>query len=218
MNSDQPTGNGDSPRASLVRSPWFWGVVAGLIFVPAIRPLTRHIPDAPPVLAELPDFELRLSGGSSAASAELRGRVYVLGFHGELCEPGCGPVLTALRALSERFQEFDRGITVVAVRLAAAGEVGATAAVDFSGSWLMGAASVEGLAPVAREALTPHLGAEPTGAAGIVAVAAQARLFIVDAQGKLRGHYGIDELGLDEVYHRAQHVLRDHRGDGIVPR
>ena len=111
MNSDQPTGNGDSPRASLVRSPWFWGVVAGLIFVPAIRPLTRHIPDAPPVLAEIPDFELRLSNGAVARSAELRGRVYVLGFHGAVCEPECGATLPALRALSDRFQEFERGIT-----------------------------------------------------------------------------------------------------------
>lgn len=32
------------------RHPWFWGTVLGLLFVTAIRPCTRHIPEAPPQL------------------------------------------------------------------------------------------------------------------------------------------------------------------------
>jgi hypothetical protein len=36
---------------------------------------------------------------------------------------------------------------------------------------------------------------------------------IVDTKRRSRGFYGLDELGLDEVYHRARHVLRDDRID-----
>ena len=34
---------------------------------------------------------------------------------------------------------------------------------------------------------------------------------IVDTHRRSRGLYGLDELGLDEVYHRVRHVLRDDR-------
>jgi hypothetical protein len=39
------------------------------------------------------------------------------------------------------------------------------------------------------------------------------RMTIIDTQRRSRGLYGLDELGLDEVYHRARHVLRDDRMD-----
>ena len=218
MRTEQPAGDGERPRAPLHRNPWFWGVLAGLIFVPAIRPLTRHIPDAPPVLAEIPDFELRLSNGAVARSAELRGRVYVLGFHGAVCEPECGATLPALRALSDRFQEFERGITVLAVHLLASDTLALSLSPDLEGLWLATDARVDALEPLARDTLNMHIAALEAGPGRIAAVARQAQIFIVDAQGHLRGHYGIDELALDEVYHRAQHVLRDHRKDGLVPR
>jgi len=34
---------------------------------------------------------------------------------------------------------------------------------------------------------------------------------LVDGSGRIRGYYGTDEMGLDEVYNRAQHVLRQQR-------
>lgn len=37
------------------------------------------------------------------------------------------------------------------------------------------------------------------------------RMTIVDTHRRSRGLYGLDELGLDEVYHRVRHVLRDDR-------
>jgi hypothetical protein len=34
---------------------------------------------------------------------------------------------------------------------------------------------------------------------------------VVDAQNRVRGYYDTDEQGLDEVFHRAQHVLKEAR-------
>ena len=219
--SDQPDSFEDTPSVSVpwYRNPWVWGVIAGLIFVPAIRPFTRHIPDAPPLLTELPEFELKLSNGGRAKSSELRGRVYVLGFHGVVCEPDCGEVLPALRSLSDRFKQFDREITVLAVHLGEADDatlLANDAVPDLASPWLMSVASVESLAPLARQGLLPHLDPGTEAGVGIPDVARRARLFLVDAFGNLRGHYAIDESGLDEVYHRAQHVRRDHKIDGLL--
>ena len=35
------------------------------------------------------------------------------------------------------------------------------------------------------------------------------RLVLVDGQGRVRGHYETTAVGIDEVFHRAQHVLRE---------
>jgi hypothetical protein len=34
---------------------------------------------------------------------------------------------------------------------------------------------------------------------------------LVDGSGRIRGYYDSDEMGLDEVYNRAQHVLSQQR-------
>jgi cytochrome oxidase Cu insertion factor (SCO1/SenC/PrrC family) len=42
-------------------------------------------------------------------------------------------------------------------------------------------------------------------------IAHTGKLVLVDGSGRIRGYYDSDEMGLDEVYNRAQHVLRQQR-------
>lgn len=207
-----------TPPVPWYRNPWVWGVIAGLVFVPSIRPFMRHIPEPPPVLAPVPEYELNLAGGGVARSSELLGRVYVVGMYGAPCEPDCSGVLPALTGLSERFRQFERGITVLAIRLYEGGDVGAEGVVDLEQEWLKLDVAPVHLDGIAAQVLAPHLGGTVPRSAGAAQVARQARVFLVDAAANLRGHYGTDEVGLDEVYHRAQHVLQDHRRDGVVLR
>ena len=206
------------------RNPWIWGVLAGLIFVPAIRPFIRHIPDAPPVLATLPDYELHAAGTPTFKSSSLGGRVYVLGLFGPSCEPGCADMLGALEALSERFIRFERDITVVAGRLKPeggdeGGEQLVATAPEPEAEWQLVEVQSTDFEMIAGRYLAPQFDElDSAGSELLGAVASQGRLFLVDALGNLRGHYGRDESGLDETYHRAQHVLRDHRMAGEVPR
>ncbi|MBJ96079.1 MAG: hypothetical protein CMP23_16565 [Rickettsiales bacterium] len=218
--SSQEASTAGLPKQPWYRNPWIWGAIAGLIFVPAIRPFTRHIPDAPPVLTTVPQFDLVTESGEPFSSERLATKVYVMGFYGDLCEPGCAGMLSALQQLSARFVRFERGITVLAVELPGAvqGEPSkgpglspstAVLTLDSGGSWFQLTGSKAGLDALVGRALAPQFSAQE--AFGLAEVAGQGRSFLVDAFGKLRGHYAIDESGLDEVYHRAQHVLRDHR-------
>jgi protein SCO1/2 len=43
----------------------------------------------------------------------------------------------------------------------------------------------------------------------IVDIAHSGRLVLVDGQGRIRGYYDSDAAGLDEVFHRSVHVLRE---------
>jgi len=52
---------------------------------------------------------------------------------------------------------------------------------------------------------------EPADGVTMYDIAHTSKLAIVDADGGVRGFYSTDELGLDEIYHRTQHVLRDMR-------
>ena len=41
------------------------------------------------------------------------------------------------------------------------------------------------------------------------------KVVLVDGQHRIRGYYETDASGLDEVFHRAQHVLKEARsGNG----
>jgi protein SCO1 len=44
--------------------------------------------------------------------------------------------------------------------------------------------------------------------ANLIHISHSSRLVLVDPFGRIRGYYDTDALGLDEVFHRATHVLR----------
>jgi len=51
----------------------------------------------------------------------------------------------------------------------------------------------------------------PPGGPEPIDIAHTGQLVLVDGAGRIRGYYGSDEMGLDEVFNRAQHVLREQR-------
>ena len=59
-----------SPR-TVLRNPYVWGFVIGIVTLTLIRPLLRRIPEPPPVLSQLPDFALEGADGKPFGSAEL---------------------------------------------------------------------------------------------------------------------------------------------------
>jgi protein SCO1 len=48
---------------------------------------------------------------------------------------------------------------------------------------------------------------------GLMDIAHSQKIVLVDGRGGLRGHYGTDAEGIDEVFHRSQHVLKEKVND-----
>jgi cytochrome oxidase Cu insertion factor (SCO1/SenC/PrrC family) len=188
------------------RDPFVWAFLAGIALLTAIRPLLRRIPEPPPVTGHLPAVSLVDEAGHRLSPDDLRGRVYIAAPFWLPCAPPCSDVVAGMRQMQEAYRERAvDGVRLLSIvtapdsvdtgRLAAlATEAGATPP-----RWRFVTGAHEDLAKLAT-ALTvpPDRGAKP--------------FVIIDREGRLRGSYGADPMGLDEVYNRAQHVLREAGG------
>ena len=60
------------------KNPYVVAFVVGIITITAIRPLTRHIPDPPPVIGQgLPSYEAQGPGDEAFSPDQLTGWVHV---------------------------------------------------------------------------------------------------------------------------------------------
>ncbi len=173
-------------------NPWVISFVLGALAITLTRSKTRHVPDAPPVLAAAPAVLTSPSGLPDAG----RG-VRLYGFIG----PGDAgtATLAALESLSAKFVAAEAPVTVIALP-----------ANGIPVPKTPGVLALP-LAPESLDAVTHFLGvtakhltvpsAEPWGYG----------LLLVDSTGGFRGFFSIAEWGVDEVLHRAQHVIREEQ-------
>ena len=201
----------------LLRNPFFWASIVALVTIPVLRPLLRRVPEPPPVLAALPPFQLVNQDGRVFGSADLRGQVWVGDFVFTSCRSICPGLTRAMRSLQQRYQAAGVPVRLVsfsvdpendtpAVLKAYAARHGA----DLS-SWTF----LTGPEPAMRSLIVlgfkTHLGRREVSSENLVDIAHAPYFVLVDGNGGIRGYYRPDESGLDELFHRSQHVLRQHR-------
>ncbi len=206
----------EEARVPLWRNPYVVAFVVGCVTVTLLRPLLRYEPKPPPVLSELPAFTLVDSAGQPFGSAALRGRVWIASFFFTHCPSVCPLLMTRVAALQRRFR--DAGIDDVALvsisvdperdtpeRLRAA-EPGYD--VD-PGRWKL----LTG--PLADVHALCVQGFKVPGFDGTGMIDGDiphtTKLVLVDPELRIRGYYDTDADGLDEVFHRAQHVRKEWR-------
>ena len=195
-----------SRAASIVRNPFVWAFVLGIVTLTALRPLLRHVPEPPPVLGEVPPFELTDPEGRPFGREALLGHVTIADLFSTRCPAGCREIQKGLRRIQDAYEERRiEGISLLSVStdpafdtparlLEYARSIGAR-----PGRWTFLTGDAETVKRIARE-----LFADPSRASG------PARpLVLIDPKGRIRGWYGADEMGLDEIYNRAQHVLAE---------
>lgn len=201
----------------LVRNPFFWGGVMGIVFITAIRPFMRHIPEPPPVLGEVGRFELVNERGEPFGSEALEGEVYVVSFFFTSCPSICPPLMASMKELQEKYAMGGVDVRLVSITvdphndtpevLAKYGEeLGADPE-----RWTFLTGPEEAVRSVVVDGFMTAMGAPEEGEANTVDIAHSGKLVLVDGEGRIRGYYGTDEMGLDEVYHRAKHVIREAR-------
>jgi len=211
-----------SPKVPWRRNPWFWGIIACLLFPPCIRPFTRDIVEAPAATSNPVSVELLGRTGEAFGDSNLEERIHIAVFvaaGGEECpEP-----VEAMRPLVERMDiQAYAGRGMLAKNAGFGEEIRVLVVAGFDGDvgeadlktleqrcsmdterWVLAGGSVAQVEAIAA-AVEGRSGEAPT-------LLTHRRIAILDTARRARGLYGMDELGLDEVYHRSRHVLRDDR-------
>jgi protein SCO1/2 len=204
----------ESRQRSLLANPFVWAFLAGIVVLTLIRPLLKFEPDPPPVMGKIPAFSLVDQDGERFGSADLEGRVYVANFFFTSCATICPPMMRAVSTLQNRYR--DEGVDEIHLvsitvdpetdtpeRLT---EYAARFDAD-PGRWTLLTGDLEEIRRVAVEGFRTAMGDRVEVAEGFFDIAHAGKLVLVDTQGRIRGYYDYDALGLDELYHRSRHVL-----------
>ena len=203
---------------TVYRNPYVWGFVIGIVTLTAIRPLLRHVPDPPPVLAQLPEFSLVGMDGKPYGSAELRGQAYVANFFFTSCRSICPAIMHGMGRLQAGFAERNiLGIRLVSISVdpehdtpEVLHEYAKGMGVD-PARWTLLTGDPEQVRRLVVDGFKTPVGTPSPQGAGPIDIAHTGKLVLVDGSGRIRGYYDSDEMGLDEVFNRAQHVLRQQR-------
>jgi cytochrome oxidase Cu insertion factor (SCO1/SenC/PrrC family) len=85
-------------------------------------------------------------------------------------------------------------------------DYGKTLGVD-SSRWTLLTGDPERIRQLVVEGFKTPIEPMPEGGAEPMDIAHTGKLVLVDGAGRIRGYYDSTEMGLDEVFNRAQHVL-----------
>ncbi|RMG98035.1 MAG: SCO family protein [Deltaproteobacteria bacterium] len=209
--------------AFLRRHIWIIAAVLGVVTLTALRPLLRHVPEPPPVMFELPDFELVRQDGTPFRRSDLEGHVWVVSFFFTSCPSTCPKVTAAMKSLAERYEAHGLPVRLLSVSVDPkrdTPEVLARYAETIGADperWTFVTGAEADVRALLEQGFRLGVGDRAEQPDGRYDIAHSTKVALVGPRGGVRGYYGIDELGLDEVFHRSQHVLREARRDGLVP-
>jgi protein SCO1/2 len=201
---------------------WLVAGIFGVVTVTAIRPFLRHVPDPPPVMYVLPDYELVDDDERPFTPETMRGKVWVAGFVFTSCPSTCPAVTRAMQDLRARFDRNDIDVEMVSFTVDPEHDTPAVlhAYAEQSGAgdnWRFVTGDMAAIRALVRDGFKLGIGERaPTKDDGdLYDIAHSTKLALVDPDGAVRGFYGIEpDQGLDEIYHRAQHVLAEARKKG----
>lgn len=201
-----------------MRHPYLVAFFVGITLITAMRPLTRHVPDAPAVIYQMPGFDLVDQNGERFTLESMRGEVWVAGFIFTSCPSICPKISRSMVGLQDKFETFEidaRMITFSVDPETDTPEVLAryaeTIGADTS-RWTFVTGDRSAMEKLVVGGFKLAMDEpKPIDEPSMYDIAHSTKLVLVDAEGGIRGFYSTDEVGLDEIYHRTQHVLRDLR-------
>lgn len=209
-----------APRVPFYRNPFVIAFLAGIVTLTALRPLLRHEPAPPPVLGRLPDFALVDAAGRPFGSADLAGHVYVASFFFTRCPSICPLLMKGMWRLQDGFAQKAVDVRLVSISVDPENDTppvlaayGARLGVD-PARWTLLTGDPGKVKALVVDGFKTPMDPEAPGTPGPVDIAHTGKLVLVDGAGRIRGYYDSDEMGLDEVFNRAQHVLKQERAGG----
>jgi len=204
-------------RVPIYKNLWVWTFIAGIVVLTAIRPLMRHIPEPPPVLGEVPAFSLIDQDGRPFGSADLRGNPYVVSFFFTRCPSICPTLMRQVRRLQDEYvAQHVAGVRLVSISVdpdfdtpARLREYGRELGV-LTERWTLLTGDLPRIRALAEGGFKVPVGSpEASGTVGMIDIAHTGKVVLVDGQGRVRGYYDTDDLGLEETLHRSRRVLSE---------
>ncbi|MDH3629231.1 MAG: SCO family protein [Acidobacteriota bacterium] len=197
-----------------LHNPLVWAVIMGCAMMTLLRPMMRNVPDPPPVLGQLPAYTLTTQDGQPFGSDELAGQVYVADFFFTRCTAICPFLTQAMTELDNRYQrEGVEGIRIVSISVDPEHDT-VPVLKEYAEMWEIDSSRwtlLTGSDPAIRELVVDGFMTAMDRQADVegepVDIAHSGKFVIVDQRGAIRGYYDHDEEGLDEIFHRSQHVL-----------
>lgn len=196
---------------------WIVAAVLGIVTITGLRGRLRSVPETPPVLYTLPSYDLVDHQGRPFSPDTLSGKVWVAGFVFTSCPSTCPAVTRAMGSLRDRYDRLGIDIEMVSfsvdperdtpeVLAAYAEKVGAT-----SERWRFVTGSEQAVGDLVRKGFKLGMDPTPTDDGSLFDIAHSTQLALVDADGGVRGFFDIEpDGGLDEIFHRSQHVQAEH--------
>jgi protein SCO1/2 len=206
----------------LWRNPWVIAAVAAMLTMPLLRPFLRHVPKPPPVMGQLPAFQLTDQDGKPFGLKQMKGEVYVVNFFFTRCPTICPALTRAMKSLQDRFQKHklpvkllsitvDPGFDTPIVMKKYAQKWGAD-----TSRWTFVTGPMPAIRSLAIKGFRTAI-SRPKKVASFEEITHTSKLILVDSKGQIRGrpdekgqplgYFGTSKLGLDELFHRSQHTL-----------
>ena len=207
-----------SEKTPFYRNPFVIAFFAGIVTLTLIRPLLRHEPEPPPVLGQLPAFTLEEASGKPYGSADLAGQVYIASFFFTRCPSICPLLMQNVRKLQEGLNAREiSGIRLVSITVDPENDTPDVLA-DYARNleadparWTFLTGPPEKVRELVVSGFKTPMDRADTPPGSAMDIAHTGKVVLVDGSGRIRGYYGTDDLGLDEVFNRAQHVLKQER-------
>jgi len=219
------------------RNKWLWAFLAGALYLQLMRPMTRHVPEPPEVIGELPGWSLTDHNGEPFGLEDMKGEVWVAGFFFTSCVTVCPKLMGAMHKLQELYAKDDIPIRLLSITVDPDNDTPEALAkyAEGIGADLDRWTFITGDEKPVRELIVggfkTYMGEkeELEDRPGVFDVGPGGRLMIVGEKGQLRGRaYEVltldeksvwqhNEMGIDELFHRSQHVLRAAKEQTSTP-
>lgn len=193
------------------KRPFTWAAVFFAILITVLTPLTRRVPEPPPVLGEVPQFTVTNQNGELFGSQQLAGKAYVASFVFTRCKTACPMIFQHLKTLQERIKASQLPLAIVSFTVDPDHDTpeklkahAATLQSD-PNIWSFLTSEKLALTQLIEGGFMMAVG-EETMMGGLMDIAHAQKLVLVDARSKIRGFYDATPTGVDEVFARAEAI------------
>lgn len=195
----------------LKRQPFLWSAVFSMLIITVLTPITRRVPEPPPVLGEIPAYELTNQDNQPFGSKNMNGKAYVASFVFTRCKTFCPVIFQHLKALQEKIKLSKLPLTIVSITVdpefdspevlkKQAEQLGADPSF-----WTFLTGERPTLSKLIEGGFMVGMG-EAVINSGMMDIAHAQKLVLVDRDGKIRGYYDATSSGIDETFFRAEAI------------